>query len=61
MAQEAYGAGVVKALSNCLTAYMYFSCALTEQMSIRIPEDVDVKEWAQKILFKIVICMSKNF
>ena len=65
MAREAYGAGVVSALSNYITGYLYQEKGMTDHLSARLPdlssvEDVD--RWVSEIPFEIVgiICESDS-
>jgi len=62
MAREAYGCAVVNVLSNYLTGYLYFARGVTEHISMRIPEEGDVKQWTQEIPFGIagIICESDS-
>lgn len=65
MALEAYGAGVVSALSEYVTGYLYQEKGMTDHLTSRLP-DVDsmedIERWVNELPFEIVgvICESDS-
>mmetsp|Transcript_15509 Transcript_15509/g.33745 ORF Transcript_15509/g.33745 Transcript_15509/m.33745 type:complete len:840 (-) Transcript_15509:85-2604(-) len=65
MALEAYGAGVVSALSEYVTGYLFQEKGMTEHLTSRLPDMdslEDVERWTNGIPFEIVgiICESDS-
>ena len=65
MAREAYGAGVVSALSEYVTGFLYQERGMTEHLSDRLPDlesMEDVERWISEIPFEIIaiVCESDS-
>ena len=65
MAQEAYGAGVVSALSEYVTGFLYQEKKMTQHLPDRLPDldsMEDVERWVKEIPFEIVgiVCESDS-
>ena len=65
MAKEAYGAGVVSALSEYVTGFLYQERGMTEHLTDRLPDldsMADVERWVSEIPFEIIaiICESDS-